>query len=417
MSTPQRILIFIDWFLPGYKAGGPISSNANLTDHLSKEFQFYIITRDTDYCETKPYTTIKSEAWNTMPNGSQIYYCSSKQLGFRKLISVCKTVEFDKVYINGIYSLYFSLFPLIWFKYFKAKPVVVASRGMLSDHSFSSKKSKKKLFYSFAKFIGLYNKIVFHATNGEEELQIRKNVGFKGIVKIAPNLPPLKNSSFIKRDKKVGELRIISIARVSEEKNTLFALQVLKNCKAEKIVFDLYGTIYNETYWAECKRVIAELPASIRVEFKGAVDKTRIPELLSQYHFLLMPSQGENYGHSIVEAFMAGCPVIISDRTPWLNLQSVNSELQSVNSDQLTVNSNEQATITNRQSSISNQQSSVGWDLSLNNMPSWVSVIEYCAAMEQEEFNIMSMNAFKFSQKVVNNSEVLEANRRLFENE
>ena len=30
----QKVLIFIDWFAPGYKAGGPITSNVNIVDEM-----------------------------------------------------------------------------------------------------------------------------------------------------------------------------------------------------------------------------------------------------------------------------------------------------------------------------------------------------------------------------------------------
>lgn len=51
------ILIFIDWYKPGYKAGGPIRSVSNMVDALKDDFQFYIITRNTDYLETTPTPT------------------------------------------------------------------------------------------------------------------------------------------------------------------------------------------------------------------------------------------------------------------------------------------------------------------------------------------------------------------------
>jgi glycosyltransferase involved in cell wall biosynthesis len=35
---------------------------------------------------------------------------------------------------------------------------------------------------------------------------------------------------------------------------------------------------------------------------------------------MLLPTLGENFGHSIIEALSAGLPVIISNRTPWKNL-------------------------------------------------------------------------------------------------
>ena len=40
----KKILIFIDWFTPAVKAGGPISSVENMVNFLAQEFDFYIIT-------------------------------------------------------------------------------------------------------------------------------------------------------------------------------------------------------------------------------------------------------------------------------------------------------------------------------------------------------------------------------------
>ena len=60
--------------------------------------------------------------------------------------------------------------------------------------------SKKRFFYSFCRIAGFYNTIVFHATNEEEATQIRKNVGFSGEIKIAPNLPPVNHLNFKEKD-------------------------------------------------------------------------------------------------------------------------------------------------------------------------------------------------------------------------
>jgi glycosyltransferase involved in cell wall biosynthesis len=396
----KRILIFIDWFVPGYKAGGPISSNANLITHLKDDFEFYIITRDTDYCETKPYTSVVSGEWNELPTGAKVYYVPAAKLSIRNLIRISKTIDFDAVYVNGIYSLYFSLFPLIWFKYFSRKEVVVSARGMLSDHTFSSKKSKKKFFYTLSRFTGLYKGITFHATNDDEATQIRRNAGFKGVIKVAPNLPPviqIPEKSTLK--KTAGELRLISIARVSPEKNTLFALNILESCNLQpgtcNLVFDLYGTIYDQVYWYECQKIIARLPSYIKVNFCGTVEKEKIQETLQQYHFLFMPSKGENYGHSIVESFIAGCPVIISNCTPWRNLQKVHGPQSIVYG-------------------ISPTSSGVGWDIALDQPEEFVKVIELCVLMDEHEYEDMSMHTLEYARKITNDPRVLEANRSLF---
>ena len=48
----KKILIVIDWFLPAYKAGGPIQSVANMANHLKNEFDFWIYTSNRDLNET-----------------------------------------------------------------------------------------------------------------------------------------------------------------------------------------------------------------------------------------------------------------------------------------------------------------------------------------------------------------------------
>ena len=413
----KKILIFIDWFVPGYKAGGPISSNANLIEHLKDDYEFYVLTRDTDYCETTPYPNVISNAWNTLPNGAKVYYLSTCKLGIQQLIRVCKTIEFDVVYVNGIYSVYFSLFPLLYFKYFTQKKVVVAARGMLSDHTFSSKKGKKRLFYTLAKHLGLYNKITFHATNDNEASQIRKNVGFKGAIKVAPNLPPQIHVAGSRTRLKIpGEVKLISIARISPEKNTLFALEVLEKVSSIKyhessikLIFDLYGTIYNASYWKECQLVINRLPSNITVNFCGSLEKEKVQATLKEYDFLFMPSQGENFGHSIIESLLAGCPVIISDRTPWRNLQKEERQQTTDNRQQKA----EDRPLTSGLLSPSN--TGVGWDVPLEKPELFVQIIGQCCLMGQEEYDIMNKNVSAYGKQITEDFTVVEASKRLFQ--
>ena len=76
----KKVLIFIDWYLPGYKAGGPVQSISNMVEHLKEEFDFSIITRNTDYCERTPYSNILSNQWNALSNGIKVFYFSYKTL-------------------------------------------------------------------------------------------------------------------------------------------------------------------------------------------------------------------------------------------------------------------------------------------------------------------------------------------------
>ena len=384
-----KILIFIDWYLPGYKAGGPISSIANLVEHLSGDIEFMIVTRDTDYCEVTPYKDVKPDEWNEAGRNVRVYYISAGRLSLRELIKITREISYDEVYVNGIYSLYFSLFPLIWFRRIKRKKVIVASRGMLSEHTFSSKRAKKKLFYFVARMTGLYRGVVFHATNAHEAGEIRKNIGFKGSISVAPNLPPKAHNDTVPPKKKAaGEVRLINIARVSPEKNILYALEVLEKLSLEKtgfenteegkVILDIFGTIYDLSYWKRCEEVINRMPCTVKINYRGPLEKSQIAGTLNGYHFFIMPSQGENYGHSIVESLMAGCPVIISDMTPWHNLGKA------------------------------------GWDVPLDQPQRFVEIFENCVGMVQEEYDVMSRAALELGVSISEDKEVVEASRRMF---
>ena len=73
MHNRKIILIFIDWFTPGFKAGGPIKSVTNIVNSLFDEFDFYIVTSDRDINETEAYQNIELNKWIKKDNYSIIY--------------------------------------------------------------------------------------------------------------------------------------------------------------------------------------------------------------------------------------------------------------------------------------------------------------------------------------------------------
>jgi glycosyltransferase involved in cell wall biosynthesis len=133
-------------------------------------------------------------------------------------------------------------------------------------------------------------------------------------------------------------------------------------------------------YKNECDALVKNLPKNISVAFHGSISPDLIPSVLQKAHFLFLPTRGENFGHAILESLLAGCPVIISDQTPWLDLP----------------------------------EKGIGWDIPLDQPDQFVKAIETAAAMDQEDYDRMSNAAFKFAKDFTNNPQVLEANRKLF---
>ena len=320
MSKPQ-VLVFIDWYSPGFKAGGPVRSVVNLVDHLRERIDFHIVTSDTEYTETMPYPGIKPDMWTVLPGGEKVWYASRDGINKTAWNALLKQQAWDAVYINGMYSRWFSVMPL-WLLRGLSQRRIVAVRGMLATGMMKHGALKKRAFLSAMRLFGCYKGVEFQATNAEEAKDVKTWISKDATVHLVPNLArKLSVTEPPARMKKAGELRLVSVARIAVEKNTLFAIELLKGLEGD-IRFDLYGPIYDQAYWQRCQEAIAQLPPNIKVEHKGTIVPEKVPALFTGYHALFMPSQGENFGHTMAEALAAGLPLVISDRTPWRGLEA-----------------------------------------------------------------------------------------------
>jgi len=380
-DSRPRVLLFIDWFYPGFKAGGPVTSNLNMVEALRSEIDFFVVTRHTDYGDTTPYAEVPPDRWVSLKEGLSVYYFSERKLSPAVLWHLSKRAQCTIWYINGIYSPLFSILPLLFARLQRISRVVVAARGMLSEHAFTVKGNKKRFFLSLSRLLGLYKRLRFHATNADEAQAVTRVMGPKTSVFVAPNLATLSSAPFTPKVKSSETLRLISLARVSPEKNCLFALELLSKCNCGAIQLDWFGQLHDPAYVEACKRFAAELPEPIRVLFHGGVAPDQIPLLLQDADFFLLPTRGENFGHAIVEALLSGTPVIISDNTPWRDLTS----------------------------------KGIGWDISLQHPEQFVVAIEAAAAMDKGQYAQMSLKAREFALTQLKNPEVLEATRRLFQ--
>ncbi|MEO8066694.1 MAG: glycosyltransferase family 4 protein [Flavobacteriales bacterium] len=314
-----QVLVFIDWYSPGFKAGGPVRSMVNMVDHLRDRVDFHIVTSDTEYTEETPYPDIVPDEWTTLPGGERVWYASKSGINKAVWQRLLKQKPWDTIYINGLYSRWFSIMPL-WLTLGTAKRRVVAARGMLASGMMEHGRFKKRSFLAMMRTFGCYKGVEFQATNAEEVEDIKHWLEPDSSIHLVPNLGrKLVNGVPVDREKKPGELRLVSVARIAVEKNTLFAIECLAGLRG-KVEYDLYGPIYDEAYWQQCQEAIAKLPPNIRVAHKGTIHPDEVPALFTRYHLLFMPSQGENFGHTMAEALAAGLPLLISDRTPWRDL-------------------------------------------------------------------------------------------------
>jgi glycosyltransferase involved in cell wall biosynthesis len=314
------VVIFTDWYVPGYKAGGPVQSVFNLAEILSKDFHVKVVSRNTDLNSNQAYHNVLSDQWVSIGNHHEVLYLSQGKLGFKIIKQIIKENTNNVILINGLYSFYFSFLPALLCISYPVRKVFIAVRGMLHTSALSVKPFKKQLFLTFARGLGLYQKPVMLATNAEEIEEIKKSLGRVKPV-IAPNIPMVYQDLIPSGGKDDKLFTVAFIGRIAPEKNPLTLIEALHKIEIPMQVIFCGGS-NNDSYLKSFKDQLSMLPAHIKYEYHSEMSHTDIQNLLSVTDVMALPSLGENFGHAIYESLVAGVPVIIGNNTPWKNLES-----------------------------------------------------------------------------------------------
>ena len=374
----QRILVFYDYFTPAYKAGGPIQSLTNLVRQLHEHFDFYIFTTNQDHDGT--VLTVDPDEFVDFEQKAQVFYASPHQRKYTTVRQVINDVAPELVYLNGMFSVLCVVFPLMALRKRPDVRVVIAPRGMLQAGARKIKALKKNIYLILLKAVLLKKGNYWHATDDAEMEDIKAFAGLQRQIIKAENIPTLLNLSIWPAQKK-GLLKMVTISLVARKKNHLQLLNILKGSDPLfRLHYDIYGPIADKSYWKECLEEMALLPSNVTVNYKGAVQRNEIESALSAYHFFVLPSFGENFGHAIFEALSAGLPVIISDQTPWRNLA----------------------------------KKKAGWDVSLENPGALRKALDEAVAMEQDEYEAWRKGARKLALDYLDESDFEAAYKALF---
>ena len=311
----RRILICCDYYAPGFKAGGPIRTLCNLVAQLGAEFQFSVATRNRDLGDPAPYPHIQANV--PTPAGlAEARYLAPEHLtplGFRRLL---RGTPHDVLYLNSLFSPAFTIQPLLLRRLgqIPRKPVVLAPRGELAPTALRQKSAKKALFLRLAQGLGLYRGVLWQASSPHEAQDIRARFGPQAAIAVVPDLPQRLEASASSgfpaaagTEKKPGSLRVVYLSRIAPIKNLETALQALQGVTGS-IEFDIYGPIEDPAYWRKCQETLAALPANIRARHLGAVEPQAVPGALRGHDLFFLPTQGENFGHAILEALAGGLP-------------------------------------------------------------------------------------------------------------
>ncbi len=173
---------------------------------------------------------------------------------------------------------------------------------------------------------------------------------------------------------------MIFLSRYVRKKNFKWLVDNLNNIEGD-LEIDVFGPLEDENYWEETKNSINKLPPNIKVNYRGFIAHEHVLETIFRYHFFVLPTLGENFGHVFVEALAAGCPLLISDKTPWVNLESKR----------------------------------IGWDLPLEDSHKWSEIINLCICLDNVSYTKLSANAREFAGRWLTDSKTEESTLKVLD--
>jgi len=380
--TRKRVICFASYFLPGFKSGGPVRSLVSLFEALKDEFEFRVVTRNRDLGDAAAYPNRRPGEWYA-ESGVLVSYLDRPFWAPWRLARVVDEAAPDLLYFNSFMDPDLSIAPLVsrhlgvgW----GGVPAVIAPRGEFSPGAIGIKAAKKATYVAVARRMGIYRDVVWHATSELERQHISDWWGESARVVLAPIIPAPPPDAMPPRKRDAGPLRVVFVSRIDRKKNLLGALEVLSNVK-NRVVFDIYGTKEDMDYWGECEKVIGRLPSNVRVAYRGVLSPDDVSTTIATYDVFFLPTYGENFGHVILEALLAGCPVLTSDQTPWRLLGPARA----------------------------------GFDLPLGEEAAFARAIDEFASMDGEALGVWSRGARNRGLAYCRNPELVAGSRALFQ--
>lgn len=371
LRGPERIpkiLTFVDYYLPGYKAGGPLRAVSNLVEAIGDRVNFRVVTRDRDRDDETPFPNVRLGEWQRVGK-ADVLYLPVNAIDTAAISPLLDDADHEVVFLNSLFSpVTRRVLGLTRRSRNPSRKIVLAPRGECAASALGQKPYKKWAFLALARVLGLYEGLMWLSSSAHESDDIRrmwKRLNVRGTVQEIPELPMhIETGIETQTTKQAGRLKAAFLGRIVSVKNLLGTLDLLNGVQGD-ITFTIYGPKEDSAYWTLCEARIRALPANITAVYGGAIPHEQVSAVLKRQHLLIAQSLGENYGHSIAEALSVGCPVLTSDQTPWRGLEAAGA----------------------------------GWDIAVSDTTRARSAISRMVALNSEEHALMQKRAVAYARE------------------
>jgi len=198
-----------------------------------------------------------------------------------------------------------------------AKPYIVRPIGQLSPWSLSQKASKKRLYLTLCERRNIAAARAIHCTSEAEKRDVLafnpKLPAFVSPIGLAATERMPDARMMLRRRFSVDETQqvVLYLGRLHEKKGIEDLLGAVARLSVDKVMLIIAGS-GDHRYEATLRERATGLGLQGRVHFTGFVTGEEKDTLLQGSDIFALPSRHENFGIAVLEALMAGLPVLIA---------------------------------------------------------------------------------------------------------
>ena len=329
----MRICLVSSSFYPATFYGGPISATWDLSKKLSeKGIEVYVSTTNAN--GSKKLDVECNKYLKKEENVFVKYYNEqiTNKFSLSFLFGIWSDIKkSDIVYIQYLFH-YTVLFSLL-FSVFQKKKIVVCPRGSFSVFTLNNKLPFIKLLWLNFLIKPMINKIVWQASSYLEERDILNKFPNADVEIINDGIDydSFQNSILVSRNELLNKFTGITCNDVS---NIFFSMGRLHKIKGFDVLIDAFNLFLEKDKYAKLiiaggddgvgkklENQIKKLNLSSSVFLIGAVNFEDKKLLLNNCDYFTLASEFESFGIVIAEALSCGKPVVVSNKTPWKDIQ------------------------------------------------------------------------------------------------
>ena len=329
----MRICLVSSSFYPATFYGGPISATWDLSKKLAENgYEIYVSTTNAN--GNKKLLEECNDFLNKENNVFVKFYNEQiiNKFSLSFILGIWSDIKkSDFVYIQYLFH-YTVLFSLL-FSVIQKKDVVICPRGSFSDFTLNNKLTFIKFLWLNFFIKPMLNKIVWQASSYLEERDILNTFPTADIkiINDGVDYESFQNSIIVSRYELLNKFTSITVNDVS---NLFFSMGRLHKIKGFDVLIDAFNLFLEKDKYAkliiagnddgveeQLQNQIKKLNLGSSVFLIGAINFEDKKLLLNNCDYFTLASDFESFGIVIAEALSCGKPVVVSDKTPWKDIQ------------------------------------------------------------------------------------------------